>query len=257
MNQDYRSVTEIVGDKVTQGQVDRLYNRYYWAKQYCLGKDVAEVACGSGPGLGYIAGIAGSFEAGDCSDEILSIVRRNYGKRINLRQFDAQDMPFKDNSKDVIIMFEAIYYIPDAKRFVRDCKRVLRSGGKVLISTANKDLFDFNPSPYSHRYYGVVELNDLFAENGFRTEFFGDSPIDKISIIEKIFRPIKKLAVIFKLIPNTMAGKKFLKRIIFGKLVSMPFELAANNNLYQAPTAISAFEPDRNHKIIFCEATID
>jgi 2-polyprenyl-3-methyl-5-hydroxy-6-metoxy-1,4-benzoquinol methylase len=27
---------------------------------------------------------------------------------------------------------EAIYYIPDAEKFVRDCARVLRPGGKVL-----------------------------------------------------------------------------------------------------------------------------
>jgi len=39
----------------------------------------------------------------------------------------------------VIILFEAIYYIPDAEKFVEECARVLRLGGKVLIATANKD----------------------------------------------------------------------------------------------------------------------
>jgi len=87
--------------------------RYYWAGQYCSGKDVVETACGSGQGLGYLSGIAKSLEAGDYSDEILSIARRHYGERIILRQFDAQEMPFEDKSKDVIIMFEAIYYLPD------------------------------------------------------------------------------------------------------------------------------------------------
>ena len=41
---DYVSVTEIAGDEVTQEQVDRLCNRYYWAGQYCAGKDVM-VSC--------------------------------------------------------------------------------------------------------------------------------------------------------------------------------------------------------------------
>lgn len=68
---DYVFVTEIAGDEVTQEQVDRLYNRYYWAGQYCSGKDVVEVACGSGQGLGYLAGIARSLEAGDYSEKIL------------------------------------------------------------------------------------------------------------------------------------------------------------------------------------------
>jgi len=86
-------------------------------------------------------------------------------------------MPFGDKSEDMIILFEAIYYIPDAKKFVEEYARVLRPGGKVLIATANKDLYDFNPSPHSYIYYGVVELNDLFARHGFETEFFGDTPI--------------------------------------------------------------------------------
>lgn len=33
MSNDYISVTEIAGDEVTQEQVDRLCNRYYWAGQ--------------------------------------------------------------------------------------------------------------------------------------------------------------------------------------------------------------------------------
>ena len=113
VDNDYISVTEMAGDEVTQEQIDRMCNRYYWAGEYCAGKDVVEVACGSGQGLGYLSGIARSLKAGDYSNEILSIARRHYGERIPLRQFDAQEMPFADKSKDVIILFEAIYYIPD------------------------------------------------------------------------------------------------------------------------------------------------
>jgi len=225
MDNDYVSVTEIAGDEVTQEQVDRLCNRYYWAGQYCAGKDVVEAACGSGQGLGYLSEIARSLEAGDYSDEILVIARRQYGERIALRRFDAQEMPFEDKSKDVIIMFEAVYYIPDAKKFVSECKRVLRPGGKVLIATANKDLYDFNPSPHSYEYYGVLELNDLFAKHGFKAEFFGDTHVGDVSIKQRVLRPIKKLAVMLGLMPKTTAGKKWLKRIVFGDLVRMPVEI--------------------------------
>jgi len=88
MGKDYVSVTEIAGDEVTQEQVDRLCNRYYWVGQYCSGKDVVEAACGSGQGVGYLAGIARSLEAGDYSDELLPIARQHYGKRIALRQIN-------------------------------------------------------------------------------------------------------------------------------------------------------------------------
>ena len=49
-------------------------------------------------------------------------------------------MPYKDNSIDVIILFEAIYYLPSVEKFVSECWRILRDRGKVLIATANKDL---------------------------------------------------------------------------------------------------------------------
>jgi len=48
---------------------------------------------------------------------------------------------------------------------------------RLLIATAKKDLYDFNPSPHSYEYYGVVELNDLFARHGFEAEFFGDTHV--------------------------------------------------------------------------------
>ena len=88
--------------------------------------------------------------AGDISEPILNIARKYYGNRLPLKKFDACKMPFTDNSKDVIIIFEAIYYLPDIDKFIDECTRVLRPDGEILIATANKDLPEFNPSPYSH-----------------------------------------------------------------------------------------------------------
>ncbi len=77
--------------------MDRLCNRYYWAGKYYAGKDVLEVACGTGQGLGYLSKLAKSFTAGDYSEEILKIAQAYYGDRISLRQFDAQNMPYAEN----------------------------------------------------------------------------------------------------------------------------------------------------------------
>jgi ubiquinone/menaquinone biosynthesis C-methylase UbiE len=256
LHPDFTTVTELAGDDVTIEQVKRLCNRYYWAGQYCAQKDVLEVACGAGQGLGYLSEVAGNLEAGDYSYEIVSIARRHYGGRINLRQFDALEMPFPDKSKDVIIIFEAIYYIPDAEKFVNECSRILRPAGKILLATANKDLSDFNPSPYSQKYYGVCELNDLFGKFGFNSEFYGDTPVNSISLRQKILRPIKKVVVKFGLMPNTMAGKKFLKRLVFGKLVPMPAEITADTAQYVEPIRIPNNLPDKKHKVIYCIAAL-
>ena len=110
MVNDYISVTEIAGDEVTQEQVDRMCNRYYWAGQYCADKDVVEVACGSGQGLGYLSGIAKSLEAGDYSDEILSIARQHYGERI--ASYDAKALAHAtlemiENREEAVAMAKA------------------------------------------------------------------------------------------------------------------------------------------------------
>jgi len=256
MEPDYISVTEISGDDVTQEQVGRLCNRYYWAGQYCKGKDVVEIACGTGQGLGYLSAIAGTFEAGDYSREILDIARAHYGNRIELNQFDAREMPFENQSKDVIILFEALYYLENVEKFIQECKRVLRPGGNVLIATANKELSDFNPSPYSHKYYGVPEMKMLFERYAFRPQFYGDTPIESISLRQKILRPIKKLVVGIGLMPKTMAGKKLLKRIAFGNLVQMPAEIDEHTSTYVEPNPIPDDEPDRVHKVIYCSAVL-
>jgi SAM-dependent methyltransferase len=284
MHFDFVSVTEIAGDKVAQEQIERLCHRYYWAGSYCSGRDAVETACGSGQGLGYLAGEAKTFEAGDYSEKILSIARRHYGDRIPLRQFDAQDMPFENNSKDVIIMFEAIYYIPDAEIFVTECVRVLRNGGKVLIGTANKDLYDFNPSPYSYKYYGVLELNELFLKHGFETEYFGYMPVGEVSLRQRILRPLKRLAVVLHIFPKTTRGKKWLKKFVFGRLVKMPLEIGPKINEdsdaksrsissqqkqieernlisyrghYIQPEAISSDTANTTYKVIYCSATLE
>jgi ubiquinone/menaquinone biosynthesis C-methylase UbiE len=144
---DFLDVTELAGEPISQEQLERLRHRYGWAAQLCAGKEAVELACGSGAGLGLLQRVASSFEAADYSAAVLDRVRRHYGQRIRLRQFDAQAMPFEDRSKDVLLIFEAIYYLPDVDRFIRECSRVLRPGGCVLVVTCNKDLFDFNPSP--------------------------------------------------------------------------------------------------------------
>jgi SAM-dependent methyltransferase len=256
MSVDYLPITELSGDEISHEQLERLCNRYYWAGTYSAGRDILEVACGTGQGLGFLSSLAKSVSAGDYSTEILKIAKAYYGNRIFLQQFDAQHLPFPDDSKDVIILFEAIYYLPSAEKFLNECKRVLRNDGIVLIATANKDLYDFNPSPHSYKYYGIIELNQLFTKEGFSIECFGNTPIDDLAWRQRVFRPIKKIAVSLGLIPKTSNGKKFLKRFVFGNFVKLPPEVRAGMVPYQEPKKLSLDQPDRKHKVIYCLATL-
>lgn len=251
---DFISVTELGGEPVSQAQLDRFVQRYVWAGRHCQGCDVLELACGTGPGLGHLASVSRSLVAGDISETVLDHARRHYGSRIDLRLLDACHTPFADASFDVVILFEAIYYIADVEALLREVGRLLRPGGKFLLATANKDLFDFNPSPYSHHYFNPPELRQLLARHGFESAFYGGGPVPEAGFKQRLMRWLKTLAVRFNLIPGSMAGKRFLKRMVFGSLVPMPVELSAQDALYQEPAPISSAAPDRRHLVLYCVA---
>jgi ubiquinone/menaquinone biosynthesis C-methylase UbiE len=251
---DFTTITELAGDPASREQIQRTYSRYYWAGEYARGKEVLEVACGAGQGLGYLASLAKRVVGADVSEPVLATARRHYGSRIQLEQFDAQQMPFADASFDVIIIFEAIYYIPDVRRFMREAHRVLRPGGYLLIATANKDLFDFARSPFSVDYYGVVELRALLSETGFDTRFFGDTPFASVSKWQRLLRPAKRFAAATGLMPKSKRAKAIFKRIVFGPIQTLPAEIGAGGDPGPAPVPLDASQPDVRHKVIFCEA---
>lgn len=248
-------VTERGGELVSTAQLERFYQRYIWACGYCVGKDVLEIACGTGPGLGCLQSHARSLVAGDISESVLHVARLHYGDRVVLRQFDAVETPFADSTFDVIILFEAVYYLPDIEKFISEARRLLRFGGVLLIAMANKDLFDFNPSPFAKQYFNPPELKRLFGRYSFDTFFFAGSPVSDGGGKKYLLRWIKRVAAAMRLIPRSMKGKRFLKRLVFGRLVEMPKELDICNANYIEPVAIPNDASNFTHQVLYCVAT--
>jgi SAM-dependent methyltransferase len=248
----FTDVTEMTGDEISHEQLQRMCNRYYWAGEYTEGRNVIEAACGAGAGLGYLASRAFSVRACDISDDVLASPRAYYGDRVPIDTADAAKLPYADASADVILLFEAIYYLPDPSAFVTEAKRVLRPGGNLLIVTANKDLYDFNPSPFSHVYYGVADLAALVRRHSLEiVEMAGGTPICGASLRQRMLRPVKKCVVLLGLMPRTMAGKKLLKRLVFGDMVPAPAEITTKTCAYEKPQPIPADRASVDHKVIF------
>jgi hypothetical protein len=145
--------------------------------------------------------------------------------------------------------------MPDVDALAHEVARLLRPGGAFLVATANKDLFDFNPSPYSNVYLNPPELRDLLARHGFETSFFAGSPVPGAGKRAGTLRALKSFAARHGLIPRTMKGKRLLKRLVFGRLVPMPAELRPDHANYEAPTPIPGDRPDRRHLVLYCVAT--
>lgn len=226
---DYSIVTEMPGLRITREGGGMLRSRYAFAAQYCAGKRVLEVGCGAGIGLSYLARYAKSIVGADYTASLLRCAQQHSQGRSPLVQLDAHHLPFRDASFDIVVLFEAIYYLADAAQFMRECQRVLDLGGLLLLCTVNREWSAFSPSPLSKHYFSAVELRRLLSEHDFDVEIYGSFSVATVTQRDRWIERMRRIAVRLHLIPRTMKGKEVLKRLFYGRLETLAPELDENS----------------------------
>lgn len=248
---DYSGVTEVAGRRVSREALSMLYTRYAFGATLARGRDVLEVACAGGPGLGYLATRARRVVGGDYTAPLLARAERQYRGEIPLVRLDAHSLPFRSASFGAVLLYEALYYFGEPDRFVAEAGRVLRRPGCLVISTVNREWADFSPSPLSTRYFSGRELFSLLRDGGFETEIYGAFPVTRGSMKARAVSAVRRAAVRLHLIPRTMKGRELLKRFFLGPLVAFPSEVAEGMAPYCAPTSLYPNAPIRDFKVLF------
>jgi len=252
----FGDITERSGEPATRGQIADMAHRYAWAAARCRGRRVLEVACGTGQGLGILATRASSVTACDVDAGNVERARRTYGGRIDVRLADAHALPLGDAGVDAVLLFEALYYLADARAFLAECRRVLAPSGIVLITTTNPELFDFTPSPLSHRYYDADSLASLLESNGFQPSLFGYGRSDGLPLRQRLLRPAKVVLRSLGFVPRTMRGKALVRRLVFGRLPVMPGDLSAASVPFEEPESLALHTPNRTHRYLYAEGRL-
>src|SRR5690606_34061985 len=111
MVRDYTTITELPGAGLTPEQYSRFIQRYALAAGQAQGRRVLEVACGSGSGLTYLAERAAGVVGLDYAGPVLQQARER--STPPLVQGDAHNLPFDAARFDLLLCFEAIYYLCD------------------------------------------------------------------------------------------------------------------------------------------------
>ncbi len=122
--------------------------RYAFACHFVKGKRVLDIACGEGYGAAALQKAGAARVIGvDISEAVCIHARSKYG--IDARPGTAEQIPLGEGSVDVVVSFETIEHVPHPDRFLNECVRVLATGGRLIISTPNKDVYGQTvPNPY-------------------------------------------------------------------------------------------------------------
>ena len=74
----------------------------------------------------------------DISHDLLAFSkRRDKSKRLKYACIDCEQLAFKDEAFDKIICFEILHHLPNPEKGVEEMHRVLRCGGRILVSEPN------------------------------------------------------------------------------------------------------------------------
>ncbi len=146
---------------------------YQRLAERCAGRDVLEAGFGEGYGADLLAGVARRVTGVDYDDSAVAHVRARY-PRVKVIQGNLADLPLPGASVDVVVNFQVIEHLWDQSQFVSECRRVLRPGGLLLISTPNRITFtpgrDTPVNPFHTRELNAAELTELLLDGGFEMD---------------------------------------------------------------------------------------
>ena len=108
------------------------------AAELAAGERVLDVACGTGVATRLAADAVGAdgVVAGlDANPGMLDVARTSCPERIGWHLAPAEDLPFPDETFDVVLCSMGLQFFPDKAQALREMRRVLAPGGRVAWCT--------------------------------------------------------------------------------------------------------------------------
>jgi SAM-dependent methyltransferase len=238
-----------------------IYTRYLLAAEQAGGRRVLEIGCGSGQGFGLVSARARSLVGGDHSLALLRAARAHYRHRVPLVRLSAEQLPFRATSFDLVLFFEASYYVPNMDLAFDEIGRILSPGGAVWFVNANPQRPDFIRSPYSVHYHTADELREALRRRGLRVAAEGAYRLGPATaglaalIGYAALRVARRLVTVLRLVPGTLRGRSWLKRMVYGRsLKVLPPELPVGFAPVEPRDSLEP-GPVRHYKVIYVSGT--
>jgi len=134
---------------------------------------VLELGTGSGYGVDMISSKAETFTTVDkFKSETLA---KKLKEKTNVEFLQMTFPPLTgiaENTFDFVITFQVIEHIEDDKKFLNEIHRVLKPGGKLIVTTPNIKM-SITRNPWHVREYKVTELKSLMLQDFSSVETLG------------------------------------------------------------------------------------
>jgi len=116
----------------------------------------------------------------DFSEGMINAVKEKYDdyELFSFQQIDIQDIPFANDTFDIVIANHMLYHVPELPKALSEVKRVLKVDGRFYSSTiSNNGMQPFLHETFKRFYPDTTEFTNNFSfnlENGFEllSEYF-------------------------------------------------------------------------------------
>jgi len=130
-------------------------------------KDVLDIGCNVGNGCAFLGAIGV-----DIDNELL--IKAKKRKRLEVIRCDAQYLPFRSMTFDIITCFEVIEHVERPRQLLNEVFRTLKSEGSFLLTTPNKNFLKIarplagKKKPNYHiEEYNSGQLKKIVLDSGF------------------------------------------------------------------------------------------
>ena len=164
---------QLTGERTLPG----IWHENYWFRRHeagyrwavdTLGAEGRSVVVEAGVGEGYGAAMLARAVAGpvlglDLDQPTLRHLRATH-RGVDAARANLVALPLRDRSVDAVVSAQTVEHLWDQDTFVSECARVLRPGGRLLLTTPNRRTFPPG-NPFHSRELDAAELADLVARH--------------------------------------------------------------------------------------------
>jgi SAM-dependent methyltransferase len=161
-------------------------SRYLLARSWVVGRDIVDIACGSGYGSALLARDRRYRVTGiDLSPDAVEAATAAWSRpNLAFAVGDVLDLRIPPGSADTVVSFETIEHVIDPARFLDQIALLLRPGGRLVLSTPDRHYYSpgaqrgESHNPFHLSEMTRSELLELIGSRFRVISVYGQAPAD-------------------------------------------------------------------------------